>query len=195
MKKISAVHENILKAAERSFRAQGFQGASLTAIARAARLTKGAVYSNFRDKDDLLLAVMERRVTRSIARFRLKAADRASTVEFMADTLARAAVADAPWSTVFAEFALHASRRPRTAKALAAMRGRLRTGIIDLLKPIVDGGDADEARLERAATLFFAISNGLTLERLSDPRRVDADLYREALTTLLRASSHAASRR
>ena len=54
-----------------------------------------------------------------------------------------------------------------------------------MLRPIVDDGEADEARLERAATIFFALGNGLTLESLSDRSRVDKSLYREALERLL----------
>jgi AcrR family transcriptional regulator len=187
VKKSATIRDRILQAAEAAFRESGFQAASLAEIAKTAHLTKGAVYSNFKDKDDLLLTVLEERLTRSVARYRRKAAAAKGrgTIAFMAEFLAKTAIVDAPWSTVFAEFALHASRRPRTAKALAAMRGRLRAEIINLLRPLVDDGGADDARLERVATLFFAISNGLTLERMSEHTRVDARLYREALESLL----------
>ncbi|MEI9993022.1 MAG: TetR family transcriptional regulator [Rhizomicrobium sp.] len=189
MENQATIREKILRAAEAAFREDGFQAASLAEIAKAAGLTKGAVYSNFKDKDDLLLTVLEGRVNRSIARFRKAAsAEGRDTIAFMAEFLARAAIVDAPWSTVFAEFALHASRRPSTAKALAAMRTRLRAEIIILLRPLVDDGQADDARLDRVATLFFAISNGLTLERMSDRSRIDSALYREALESLLHRS-------
>ncbi|MGV3479799.1 MAG: TetR family transcriptional regulator [Sphingobium sp.] len=187
------VREAVLEAAEALFRARGFQAASLEDIARAAKLTKGAVYSNFAGKDELFLAVLETHVGHTIARYRGAAddgegggdADEAGTLDRMAAFLAKSAIEDAAWSAAFAEFALHASRRPATAAALAAVRGRLRQEVIALLRPIVDHGQADEARLERAATLFFAIGNGLTLEALSDATRVDASVYREALERLL----------
>lgn len=184
------VREAVLEAAETLFRSRGFQAASLEDIARAAKLTKGAVYSNFAGKDELFLAVLETHVGHTIARYRAVAADDGETdedrtLDRMAAFLARSAVEDAAWSAAFAEFALHASRRPATAAALAAVRGGLRREVIALLRPIVDHGKADEARLERAATLFFAIGNGLTLEALSDATRVDAGVYREALERLL----------
>ena len=179
--------ERILQAAEEQFSRRGFQPASLEEIARAAHMTKGAVYSNFRGEDALFLAVLEAHVGRSIARYRTEAASANgdNPIEGLAAFLARSAVEDAAWSAAFAEFALHASRRPAIAEALAAMRGKLRREVIEVLRPIVDDGEADEARLERAATIFFALGNGLTLESLSDRSRVDKSLYREALERLL----------
>ncbi|WP_243717523.1 TetR/AcrR family transcriptional regulator, partial [Actinomadura darangshiensis] len=50
----------LLTAAERLWAERGIHGASLDDIAAAAGLTKGAVYSNFAGKTDLLLALMER---------------------------------------------------------------------------------------------------------------------------------------
>jgi AcrR family transcriptional regulator len=49
----------LLEAAQRVFLRDGFHGASLDAIAEEAGYTTGAVYSNFRGKDDLFLAVRE----------------------------------------------------------------------------------------------------------------------------------------
>ncbi|TDC59773.1 TetR/AcrR family transcriptional regulator, partial [Actinomadura sp. GC306] len=50
----------LLGAAERLWAERGIHGASLDDIAAAAGLTKGAVYSNFAGKTDLLFALMER---------------------------------------------------------------------------------------------------------------------------------------
>ncbi|MBL8530663.1 MAG: TetR/AcrR family transcriptional regulator [Hyphomonadaceae bacterium] len=179
--------EAVLKAAEKQFRAKGFHAVSLDGIAKAARLTKGAVYSNFQGKDDLLLAVLETHVRLSVERFSAARAGKGgATIEALATSLAKAAVEDAPWSACLAEFALHASRRPRIAKALAAVREKGRRQVIEMLRPIVDDGAASPERLERAALLFFALANGLTIERLSDPEQVTVELYRDALTRLLR---------
>lgn len=180
-------HAAVLKAADKLFRRKGFQAASIDDIARDARLTKGAVYSNFAGKDALFLAVLEQHVERTIARYQAATQDGAEDpIAGLAAFLAQTAVEDAAWSAAFAEFALHASRRAETAQGLATVRGRLRMAVIERLRAIVDGGQADDERLERAATLFFAISNGLTLEALSDPSRVDASVYHDALERLLR---------
>src|SRR5437588_11205613 len=51
--------ERLLDAAARVIARDGFQGARLADVAREAGLTTGAVYSNFRDKEELFLAAFE----------------------------------------------------------------------------------------------------------------------------------------
>src|SRR5438552_6465295 len=51
--------EALISAAAEVFTAKGFHGASLDEIADAAGFTKGAIYSNFASKDELLGAVID----------------------------------------------------------------------------------------------------------------------------------------
>ncbi|MBB1516955.1 TetR family transcriptional regulator [Tessaracoccus sp. MC1679] len=55
----------LLEAAERIFATRGVAGASLDDVALEAGLTKGAVYSNFRNKGELILEVIRYRQTLS----------------------------------------------------------------------------------------------------------------------------------
>ena len=57
-----------MAAGDRLFREQGFHGTSLDQVAAAAGYTKGAVYSNFASKEDLFLAIFERRVEEALER-------------------------------------------------------------------------------------------------------------------------------
>jgi len=59
----------LLDAAEVAFAKKGVNGASMEEIAAEAGFTRGAIYSNFGSKDELLLAVMERFSKRQIERF------------------------------------------------------------------------------------------------------------------------------
>ncbi|MBS2967771.1 TetR/AcrR family transcriptional regulator [Metabacillus sp. KIGAM252] len=54
--------ENLLDAAEKIFANKGFGGASVDEIAEEAGYSKGAVYSNFTNKENLFLALYDRRV-------------------------------------------------------------------------------------------------------------------------------------
>jgi AcrR family transcriptional regulator len=54
----------LLDAAERLWAERGIHGASLDDVSSAAGLTKGAVYSNFTGKTDLVLALLERHTGR-----------------------------------------------------------------------------------------------------------------------------------
>jgi TetR/AcrR family acrAB operon transcriptional repressor len=55
-----ATRSHILDTAERAFELHGVSGTSLHEIAKAAGLTRGAIYWHFKDKADLFNAMMER---------------------------------------------------------------------------------------------------------------------------------------
>ena len=52
--------EQILNAAQRSFVANNYNDITMTAIAQAANMTKGAIYHHFKSKEDLFLQMMVR---------------------------------------------------------------------------------------------------------------------------------------
>ncbi|MEO6032517.1 MAG: TetR family transcriptional regulator [Burkholderiaceae bacterium] len=78
-----ATRSHILDTAELVFEQHGVSGASLHAIAKAAGLTRGAIYWHFRDKADLFNAMMER------ATLPLEQAGRRHRSEGAAPTLVR----------------------------------------------------------------------------------------------------------
>src|SRR5436305_12166158 len=57
----------LLDAAEVVFARDGFHGATLDEVARMAGFTKGAVYSNFKNKEDLFLALIDDRIEKQFA--------------------------------------------------------------------------------------------------------------------------------
>src|SRR5919197_4909016 len=59
----------LLDAAAVVFARRGFHGASLEEIADTAGFTRGAIYKNFADKEDLLLAVWDRVNERTLREF------------------------------------------------------------------------------------------------------------------------------
>ena len=60
--------EKLFEAAAQVFEDQGIGGASIETIAAAAGFTRGAFYSNFKSKDELIIAMLEDHVERSIER-------------------------------------------------------------------------------------------------------------------------------
>src|SRR5689334_21301772 len=57
----------VLAAARRAFLARGYHGATLEQIADEAGFSKGVVYSQFRNKADLFLALLEARIAERAA--------------------------------------------------------------------------------------------------------------------------------
>src|SRR5215471_20575779 len=60
--------DKLFEAAARVFEDQGISAASIEAIAAAAGFTRGAFYSNFDSKDELIVAMLEDHVEQSIRR-------------------------------------------------------------------------------------------------------------------------------
>src|SRR6201985_2453573 len=60
--------DKLFEAAVQVFEEQGIGGASIETIAAAAGFTRGAFYSNFKSKDELIIAMLEDHVERSIQR-------------------------------------------------------------------------------------------------------------------------------
>src|SRR6266403_1869396 len=59
----------LIDAAADVFAKRGFHAASLEEIAEAAGFTRGAIYKNFENKEELFFAVIERRVDAQLSRF------------------------------------------------------------------------------------------------------------------------------
>jgi AcrR family transcriptional regulator len=82
---IDAAYEEVLE--------RGFAGASLDAIARRAGMTKGAIYSNYRDKAQLMLAVRDAKQPRVRLRF-----EAGATLERQMELMADSVIEDLPRS-------------------------------------------------------------------------------------------------
>jgi AcrR family transcriptional regulator len=76
--------EKLFEAAAEVFEEQGIGAASIEAIAVAAGLTRGAFYSNFDDKDDLIIAMLEDHVERSLKHHRDLLARHRDLADFLA---------------------------------------------------------------------------------------------------------------
>ena len=72
----TSTRDRLLAAAIEVFVEQGYEGARLQDIARAAGLTTGAVYANFRGKDELLFAAIGARAGVEMDALMASAADR-----------------------------------------------------------------------------------------------------------------------
>ena len=165
----------LLAAAERLWAERGIHGASLDDIAAAAGLTKGAVYSNFAGKTDLLLALMERITS---GRSGPDVCDELRAAVEDADRTGRSSPRhdseDGPrrLALLLVEFWLYGMRDYAAGWRIADWYAERRAQLASELPP-ADGIAADDR-----ATLTMALDFGLAFQHLLDPARVPADLYR-----------------
>ena len=160
----------LLEAAQRVFLRDGFHGASLDAIAEEAGYTTGAVYSNFRGKDDLFLAVLDAEARR---RFPLhtEAMLRAGSVEeglrASAREMAGYAREHPGWTAVYVEFWTHASRRPELRRRVAEQHERLLDTVGGLVEQWTARWDVEfKLPVREVVRGIYAISRGMGLEAL-----------------------------
>jgi AcrR family transcriptional regulator len=99
---------------------KGFAGASLDEIAARAGMTKGAVYSNFRSKAELVLAAMQSKGFSLETRLPPDATLR-ERLEEMGETLADLVSRARPHAQLLMEFQLYALSDPDLREAIAGM--------------------------------------------------------------------------
>jgi AcrR family transcriptional regulator len=113
----------LLQAAETIFVRDGYEGAELGEIAALAGRTKGAIYAQFKGKEDVFLALIEERTNYYRAKVEKVLAESTSIEENMAALrkffLQRAE--DQAWSLLWLEFKLFAMRHPESKKRLQSL--------------------------------------------------------------------------
>jgi AcrR family transcriptional regulator len=158
----------LLKTARQLFFDDGYHPTSLEKVADAAGYSKGAVYSNFRNKDELCTAVLDEvRAERLGEVLEIFAKpDTPSRIDAIRDWAERV-IGDPGWTTLEVEFAAHARPNDHLRAGLAS---RL-DGILQMLTAATESADTPDLRLpaREAATILLALGVGLGLLRSIDP--------------------------
>ena len=158
----------LVATAKQMFFEDGYHPTSLEKVADAAGYSKGAVYSNFRNKDELCTAVLDEvRAERLGEVIEMMARpDTPARIEALRDWAERV-IGDPGWTTLEVEFAVHARRTEQLRTELA---GRL-AGILQMLTAAVESADAPDLKMpgRETATVMLALGVGLGLLRSVDP--------------------------
>lgn len=153
----------LVEAAADVFARQGFDGASLEEIAEAAGFTRGAIYSNFGSKEDLLLAVVDRYSRMLFESFSVRLAG-ADTLE--EKTVAGAALwrdllhRDPNLTALNLEFRLRALRNETFRERVLTLQREHVERIADLIR---QGTDSVGIKLKESPNDLAEILNAATL--------------------------------
>jgi AcrR family transcriptional regulator len=190
--------EKLFEAAARVFEEQGIGGASIEAIAAAAGFTRGAFYSNFKSKDELIIAMLEDHVEQSIGRIRdllerhKNLADFIEALKTMGrsqqDPLGRSPLLHMEMILFVARAE---KRRPELAKRLRARR-KLVADIIETTAK--NSGRTTILNPAWAGALVLALEDGFRLHRLIDPETTSPDSFFRAIGDLQRAMGISSAR-
>jgi AcrR family transcriptional regulator len=180
--------DKLFEAAARVFEEQGIGGASIETIAAAAGFTRGAFYSNFKSKDELIIAMIEDHVAQSIRRNLDLLAEHTELGDFIAalkavdrskqDPLGRSPL-------LHIEMILYVARaeqrRPELAKRLRARRKL----IADIVETALNAsGRSGALKPAWTASIALALEDGFRLHRLIDPETTPSDSFLRAITDL-----------
>jgi AcrR family transcriptional regulator len=183
--------EKLFEAAARVFEEQGIGGASIETIAAAAGFTRGAFYSNFKSKDELIIAMLEDHVAQTVRRNldllerhknpedfinALKSMDRSRQ-----DPLGRSPLLHMEMILFVARAE---KRRPDLAKRLRARRKL----IADIVEATVkNNGKNGSLNPSWTGAILLALEDGFRMHRLIDPETTPADSFLRAIGDLQRA--------
>jgi AcrR family transcriptional regulator len=176
----------LLDAAEEVVARQGFGAAALEVIADAAGYTRGAIYSHFGTKEELFLAVMERRLQRFLDGFADIVDSFHSLSDLDVDKLAdrwRDLTIGRPDSAALGyEFTLFLLRNPDARARVAAQRQETVHSLADYIAAHIEQlGGRLRVPAQTLARLLIATNEGVTLAGHIDGE----DLYRPFLQVVM----------
>jgi AcrR family transcriptional regulator len=181
---------DVLDAAARVFARQGLNGTSVEAVSEEAGYSRGAVYSNFKSKEDLFLALWEERIARRRRELREVIENAGAPAAGLAPAsmnVMQALDREREWFLLYFEFALHAARDPEFADRFERVRTQ---GLAELTAGVAAGLEKAELQpsLDPAdiAVALKALSYGLALERLVNADSVSNQLFGRVLELLFR---------
>ena len=184
----------LLDAAMELFAEQGYGATSIPDICTRARLTKGAFYSNFTNKDALFLALLDRSWERRAEWIR-RAMPAGGELATAPNNRAQAhdLLVDRQWTLVSMEFSLHAIRHPDVAQLLVAHELRVRSELAVLVTAALEqAGRIPTLSVDELARMIVAVTEGTDIQALTDEAAsgfVHSDLGARAVMALLRQFS------
>lgn len=185
--------EQLISTAKELFLRDGYGPTSLEKVAEVAGYSKGAVYSNFRNKDDLCLAVLDA-IHAEQAALIAEAIGSAGTVEERLNRFQEWAennIGDQAWTALEVEFALNVRRDDRLRGELGARD----KGIRELIAALITANSAEYGvplpmSADDTATALLSLGIGLGIQRAIDPS-IPASLMTDVLRLFARSGQPA----
>jgi AcrR family transcriptional regulator len=190
--KKAMTRSKLLDAAATVFARKGFNGASLDDVAEEAGLTKGAVYSNFENKDDLIQALLEQRLGEpqyAIASLVDSAAPREEQAKQAGALFMQMFEQNRDMHLLDLEFMAHMARNPQLARRRESYLERVDAMAASIEEHAAAAGETLPMPAKDLTIALFSLGNGIVMESLINPGFVPDDLFARVLNLLLRAGA------
>jgi len=175
----------LLDAAEEVFVRDGYESAQLDEIAAAAGRSKGAVYTHFKSKEDLFLALFEHRTRSYIDRLLnnlRKCTNRKQSLETFREFYV-GLVCDRVWPILTLEFKLFALRHPESKERFRKAFEMSKATNDDAIYEQMFGQLTRDQKTDNATSLIALgpIVSGLILESHFEPETLSEKALRQVL--------------
>ncbi len=170
---------------------RGIAATTVEEVTARAGYTRGAFYSNFRDKDELLTAVLDARTAHEVADLTPLVTGATSPADLMAALRDRGADRDAStWNRLRAELRLHALRNPELRPRLAEWEQQQRAGYRAVVTHVLAlGGIELPADAELIALIVQVLDDGIAMHHEIEGDGIAPKAFLDALDLLLRAAA------
>jgi AcrR family transcriptional regulator len=193
----SATRDRLLEATREVLAREGIQGASVEHICEQAGFTRGAFYSNFSSKDDLLLALFRRERDQMFDSMRAATVpesyvglDPVDAIGVIIDRFLSLQSVDRVGLLVHLEFSLRGLRGDAVGQEFNASWRELKDELVSLMTLIVAAlGREFTIDPRHAATVLAGTYDEALREAVTDARELDAGLLHSTLPMLLLAAT------
>ena len=178
----------VLQAATAVFARAGFHQARMEDVAQEAGLAKGTLYLYFKNKDDLIAAILHRLFSGELrALEELQASDAPARERLL--TLTRRLANELKHLSlllpIWFEFYALAARQKGVRQFFKEYFAAYRVPLAALIRQGIARGEFRDVDAEQAALTYIALFEGLTLLWAIDPQSVPAETMPEAAALLL----------
>ncbi|MEU6256291.1 TetR/AcrR family transcriptional regulator [Streptomyces sp. NPDC047043] len=183
--------ERLVATARELFLRDGYDATSLSDVAETAGYSKGAVYSNFRSKDHLCLAVLDEVRAEQLALLTDSVLWDATIDDRLASfaAWAEAHIGDEAWTTLEVEFLTSARNDDELRREIAARVAAIREALAQLIGGLAEElGTSPAMPAGQAAMTLLSLGIGLGVQRIADPAMPTTALT-DTLRLILRAGN------
>jgi AcrR family transcriptional regulator len=177
----------LIDAAARLIEEKGYHNITLEHVATSAGMSRGAIYGNFKDRDELFMAVLESRWKPIIPPFKAGATFK-EQMRILADAVIAAAPARQAVALRALEFQIYALTHPKMQAKLQRYSAEgYKLAEQGLLRFIA----AKDLPIPPAhfVRVLNALTEGLLFERFQSPREITDDVIRSAFEALAGAAA------
>ena len=179
----------LLSGAREVIAEHGVHGASVEDICERAGFTRGAFYSNFSDKDELVLALFADDRAALLSRLTTVLADPPDDVAALISAVMDQLEVGDPmqWFVTRTEMTLYALRTPGVAVAVVADRAAFRSAVVEAVgDALARTGRTLEMPVDVLVRTVEALHDGATAQSLLEPAALpEGSLQRQVLPLLI----------